>query len=508
MNLFPTTNFRKEFHFYPEIERVVERATELFEEIFSPGDAVTIKTILNNPEIASRVRTSLETMEIYNPFRTQDPLVKVAIVAAMANEGVEASEFYILNKWPSPKFFSGLRLKNADELWVNLALPDRNSAVLRSLNEANWRHGIAMATGPTASIFANVQNKELPALGFVLYKVALGDRNPLVGVSIDFGDEKTFQIILAMNGSGDHHPGGYCDDQLEAAITEMWDFTQNGSWFEQMAHAYFLGIFMSTFVRVWLSRGVPEHEVVDQAWRRIRLFLRVSGIHGEQARDIEQVTLARLLFPMTTLISAFVEDPYAVLGIDLALEGELSGFRNELLGIMSAEYNEEEGRLLAVQLQKVGVDLSSVRAMRRIGYQLVGSQMISTQAIEPSLLEERYRAFLSGSKIPRWVHDGEQFNPQLSNEFLAKVIQYTGQNNSGMICVGGKDEPKSSLLNSLMLIEAHRLHAFVAALDAVGALDAPLLSSLDLDAESFGFDRVASLSPKGRGAFVSQAIGL
>jgi hypothetical protein len=35
-----------------------------------------------------------------------------------------------------------------------------------------------------------------------------------------------------------------------------------------------------------------------------------------------------------------------------------------------------------------------------------------------------------------------------------------------------------------------------------------MLHHLNIDAEFFGLERIAALSPKGRGAFVSQAMGL
>ena len=509
MNLFPSTDFRKEFHFYPEIEKVVERAVDLFSSIVEPGEAFTIKTILSNPAVTARVIASLESLDINNPFFTNDPRVEVAIVAAMANEGVSVEHFDLLERWTRPSVLSGCRRKRSEELWVNLAFQDRNTSLFRILNEANSRLALKEVSNPFVSVFAAIQKKDLPALVFVLHRLLLGDKSPLEGVSIDFGDENTLRVILAMDHQGNPCGDAYSEDQLEAAIAEMWEYSQNHSWFEKHTQDYVLGKVMPAFMNSWLSRGVPVHSVVDWARSRIRLFLRASGLDEPQADSVQRVIMACLLFPMTDFFNAFIEDPYDLLGIDISSDESIFRSMGEVrFGVTSPQYNHEQGYQIGVQLQKVGVDLSSVRAMRRVGFQRVSKVYFAAQSINPTRLEDRYKPFLTDSKIPLWVHNGHEFNPELSSDFLADLIKQVRFKAWEGVSIGGVDFPNCILLNSLIQIDSDRVHAFVVALDAVGALDGHILHNLDLDAESYGLERVAALSAKGRGAFVSQAVGL
>jgi hypothetical protein len=508
MNLFPSTDFRHEFAFYTEIAAVVERGTALLLPMIEPGEPVSIKTILN-PSNRARVLGLLENLEILDPFSSECPPVNFAIQAAMVNEGVEVTDFLGFSKW---HVFSSMGFGSMEsrDLWIPMAFQDQESSLLIGLNQAYSRHKLRLAQNPNQSPFASVKKQGVAALAYVMHKVAVSDPKPMADIHGDFADEQVFQVILGMNEFWEPAVDDYSAEVLEQAISKMCECAAGLTTVRSKVDGFFLGVLMPLCISAWLAKGVCASQVAARVRRRVGLCLRIEEYSELHAYWFERVATARLLFSRKQLFRDFIEDPYDVLGPPYQVDEESLGIRlgREKSDSVYAGYSPGQKRLLGIQFAEAGVDLGSEEAMSRVGFQSVSVEMLSAQSIEASTLEERYENYFPDLRIPLWVHDGRRFNMELSDRFLATMIKRMDLSVETRVMLDGRWVSIFVISHSLLEVENDRLPSFVFALDAVGALDAQMLHHLNIDAEFFGLERIAALSPKGRGAFVSQAMGL
>jgi hypothetical protein len=507
MNLFPSTDFRQEFEFYPEIAAVVEKGTALLLPMLEPDESVNIKTILCNALVRQRVISLLELMEITDPFSSENPAVNFAIQAAMVNEGLEVIDFQGFSKW---HLFDtiGFGSMESRDLWMPLAFKNQYSPMFLRLSEAYSRHELKLAQDPNQSRFSMVKKHGVEALAYVLHKVTLSDPMPMTDVSGNFADEQVFQAILGMNEAWNPAEHDCSEADLVQAIARMRDCGEAQGFFS--VNRYFLALLMPICVSVWLSKGLSENKVLDRARQRMKIFVRIAGGSTGYVYWYGRIAAARLLFTRKGMFKDLIEDPYDVLGLPLDVDDEaiMLGNPRERPESIYMRKSPYQMRLLGIQFAEIGVDLGSERAMGRIGFQSVSVEMLGAQSIDASSLVEQYENHAPDLRVPLWVHDGHRFNLALSDRFLASTIKRMDLGINSAVMLGGDRLSSFVVTHSLHEIEIDRLPSFVFALDAVGALDAQMLSDLDLDAEFFGLERIAALSHKGRGAFVTQAIGL